>query len=142
MPQRRRNGGSKSRAGLRRVIIAALAAPLGDVAWAEGARWAERLDAASGKIEQADSIARQADEKVRFGFTATACTLVQTARIRYSMAAMDLITLKQEIGDQAERTPAALRERLDDRLAAANGNVAYASAVLARDCTDDEGHGH
>lgn len=125
--------------GLRRVIIAALAAPLGEVAWAEAASWTERLETASARIEQADSLVRQADEKISFGFTATACTLVETARVRYSMAAMDLITLKQEIG--AAPSGAVLRPRLDERLAAANGNVVYAATVIARDCVDD-GHGH
>ena len=125
------------RAGLRRVLIAALAAPLGDVAWAEAASWSERLEAATSRIEQADSLVRQADEKIGFGFTATACSLVEAARVRYSMAAMDLIALKQEAAPQDP----GLTDRLDERLAAANGNVVYAAAVIARDCVDD-GHGH
>lgn len=127
------------RAGLRRVLIAALAAPLGDVAWAEAASWSERLEAALGRIEQADTLVRQADEKIGFGFTATACSLVEAARIRYSMAAMDLIALKQESG--SSRTDPRVSAHLDERLAAANGNVVYAATVIARDCVDD-GHGH
>jgi hypothetical protein len=123
---------------MRRIIVAALAAPLGDVAWAEAASLAERLEAASGRIEQADSMARQADEKIRFGFTATACSLVEAARVRYSMAAMDLIALKQEAGDAGED----VRLRIEERLSAANGNVVYASTVIERDCVQEDGHGH
>jgi len=132
-----RGGGKRAR--LRRILIAALAAPLGDVAWAEAASWSQRFEAAESRIEQADGLVRQADQKIGFGFTATACSLVEAARIRYSMAAMDLIALKQEI--DANPAEPEVSARLDERLAAANGSVVYAANVIARDCVDD-GHGH